>query len=1138
MIDAPGGYILTVTAPDGCTSTAVAVVNEDTTQPNVFAGGGFMACSEDSIQLAGDASLPITDWSWQGPNGFTSNIQNPFAYEPGGYILTVTAENGCTKAAQGNVILNGDVPTISVSGMTELDCENDTLTLSGSTSTAGANFIWSGPNGFESFENNIEIDLPGTYIFTATSADDCVSSAQLVITQDTISPDISAIGGTITCDIPEVNLTAISTTPNLIFQWQSSNGFSSIDSTINTSESGIYELTATAENGCTAQTEIQILEDTTLPDISADGGTIDCNNDSIQIVGNSQTSNVSFEWSGPNSFLSDAPSPIVSESGNYTLTLTAENGCISDSTVMVDLDLTEPDVNATGGILDCIQTDIQIQGSSLTTNLDWNWTGPNAFQSDLQNPMVSDSGLYILIVSAENGCTNSAQTAVLLDAELPDISADGGLLNCTNPEIELIGNSNTINVIYSWTGPNNFQSDLQNPMIDLGGNYTLTVTAENGCTETETVLAEEDFEIPDINATGDTITCDNPIISVLGNSTANILIWGWTGPNAFQSDLQNPNTNEEGTYNLTITAENGCTNTTSTDVTENADFPIFSIEGDTLTCANLSFPFVVNSMTANVEFSWTGPNAFSSIEQNPVISDSGNYVLTVTAENGCSKEASYFVAENKQAPDIQTEDAELNCAVLEVELSGNSSNNNLIYEWSNSGGILSNNPNILVNQVGIYEVLVTAENGCTASANAEVILNNTPPIVNTINGTLTCAINEIQIFADSNDPNSTFEWTGPNMFNSTNQNPNVTEPGIYSLTVTGENHCQTTINSTEVFEDRTPPIVSVAIPDNLNCANETVTLDATGSDSGMDFQFQWTTADGNIRDFENTLQPMVDQPGVYTLTILNTQNGCEDSTGASVIYEEIGLENAEVSVNAPACWGDENGSIEITSVSGGIEPYLYSLNGGEFSDLNEFNPLPSGLYDLQIQDVNGCEWFSEIVIPAAQPILFSVNPTPDNLNIVLGDSIELSLNVSVGNDKVDSIIWSPNIHGSPSNPILKPIKTTQYSIEILTQNGCQTKTDFTVFVDTNRPVFVPNAFSPNGDGVNDILTVFGGPQIAKINQFSVFDRWGQTVFEAANFNPNETGIGWDGKFRGEIRNPDVYVWFAEVEFIDGKNGNV
>ena len=90
-----------------------------------------------------------------------------------------------------------------------------------------------------------------------------------------------------------------------------------------------------------------------------------------------------------------------------------------------------------------------------------------------------------------------------------------------------------------------------------------------------------------------------------------------------------------------------------------------------------------------------------------------------------------------------------------------------------------------------------------------------------------------------------------------------------------------------------------------------------------------------------------------------------------------------------------------------------------------------------------------------------------------------------------------------------------------------------VYVDKDRNVFVPSGFTPNGDNANDIFMVHGDDGIQEILSFKVFDRWGEVVFEASNAEPNDPEYGWDGTFRGQEMNPGVFVWIAEILFIDG-----
>ncbi len=1137
FITEPGGYILTVTAPDGCTASDVAVVTEDTSPPDVYAAGGFLPCSEDSLQLTGQADVPIVEWSWQGPNGFVSYEQNPFAYDAGPYILTVTAENGCTKAAQGNIILDGLIPEILVSGADTLNCSIDTVSLTGTIVANVESYEWIGPNGFSTSDLEATIIESGTYIFNAVSSDGCRVSESVEVFLDTIAPNVETANGLLTCNEPNLTLYSNTTSSNVTYDWQGPNNYASTDTFPTVSISGNYSLTITAENGCTSSAEAIILEDFVQPDLQIQGGFLDCNNAAVQLLGSSITDSIAYEWSGPNAFSSNIADPLITVPGQYFLTITAPNGCTNSDMVLVESDFEIPDASATGGVLDCIQTSLALSGDSQTPDVTYNWTGPNNFISDLQSPVVVDSGTYSLTVMAPNGCTGTIDAEVILDAELPDAMATGGVLDCDHPNLELFGNSNTPGATYEWNGPNAFSSNDPNPTIDIGGNYELIVTAQNGCTNSVMAVVTADFAEPTIQATGGMITCTNVEVMLLGSSTTNGVVYSWQGPNNFNAQISNPMVSQEGDYTLTITAPNGCTSEAIVNVTRDDDFPNVNATSGVLNCIETSIQLTGNSSTPNVTWFWEGPNNYSSDQQNPQISVAGSYTLTVTAPNGCSAQTSVLVDNDIAQPDVQTTGGELTCSVLTIQLSGNSSVGGSSYFWSGPSNFSSNEQNPIVSEAGNYSLIVTAPNGCTNTADVIVSLNNTPPQISALGGMLTCSNPEVQLFGNSSEPNSQYSWQGPNGFSSGLQNPMVSIPGVFELTVTGTNDCHSTA-MIEVTEDVVFPIINFQNPQNLSCAVHEITIDASDSDSGVNFQFNWTTADGNFAAMENTLTPLVDEPGNYQLNIENQINGCITSQNIEVIYEETGLDDANLLIQEPTCWGDEDGGITVESVQGGMEPYIYSLNGGTFSSTPNFEQLSSGDYDLVIQDVNGCEWQSTVNIPNATALLLSFDQNPPIYFITLGDSVEVYLNSTIPQSQLASVTWLPsgtanNCQNCLSNTF-QPFVTTTYSIFITTEKGCTTETDFTIFVDNNRPVFVPNAFSPNGDGVNDVLILFGGSQITQVRQFTILDRWGQTMYEAQNFPPNDIGNAWNGEFRGEKLNSGVFVWYAEIEFVDGK----
>ena len=166
----------------------------------------------------------------------------------------------------------------------------------------------------------------------------------------------------------------------------------------------------------------------------------------------------------------------MSVAGTYNLTVTGDNGCTSEASAEVILDSDAPGATAQGGTLTCEVTSIQLIA---TGNGSFAWTGPNGFTSNDQNPIVSVAGTYNLVVTGDNGCTSEASAEVALDVEQPFAGATGGPLSCETFTIQLLGEGNGT---YAWTGPNGFTSNEQNPIVSVVGTYVLTVTGANGCT--------------------------------------------------------------------------------------------------------------------------------------------------------------------------------------------------------------------------------------------------------------------------------------------------------------------------------------------------------------------------------------------------------------------------------------------------------------------------------------------------------------------------------------------------------------------------------------------------------------------------------------------------------------------------------
>ncbi|MCB0818826.1 MAG: hypothetical protein KDB77_15040, partial [Flavobacteriales bacterium] len=189
-------------------------------------------------------------------------------------------------------------------------------------------------------------------------------------------------------------------------------------------------------NGCTSQASADVLLDVDMPGASATGGTLTCDVTSVMLMG---SGNGSFSWTGPGGFTSSDQNPVVATAGTYTLTVTGANGCTSQASADVLLDVDVPGASATGGTLTCDVTSVMLMG---TGNGSYSWTGPGGFNSSDQNPVVATAGTYVLTVTGANGCTSQASADVLLNADAPGASATGGTLTCDVTSVMLMGSGN------------------------------------------------------------------------------------------------------------------------------------------------------------------------------------------------------------------------------------------------------------------------------------------------------------------------------------------------------------------------------------------------------------------------------------------------------------------------------------------------------------------------------------------------------------------------------------------------------------------------------------------------------------------------------------------------------------------------
>ncbi|MFZ2897355.1 MAG: gliding motility-associated C-terminal domain-containing protein, partial [Saprospiraceae bacterium] len=336
------------------------------------------------------------------------------------------------------------------------------------------------------------------------------------------------------------------------------------------------------------------------------------------------------------------------------------------------------------------------------------------------------------------------------------------------------------------------------------------------------------------------------------------------------------------------------------------------------------------------------------------------------------------------------------------------------------------------------------------------------------------------------------------------------------------------------------PVADAGAQQQLTCNVSTVTLGGPGSTTGTNIAYAWTLS-GSPAVIGTDATITATEAGTYELTVTNTQTGCE-AKDQVVVTQDISAPVATVTTNDISCFGAADGFIFVETVTGGKPPYLFSFNGGPYSSQQQFSGLGGGDYLISIEDANGCE--TQVVATLIEPqeltaeLVANIQPdNEDNYFIELGDELELTLQSSFAIGDLDTIIWTPAELVTCNDVFCQSVTVAPTEGAIFTvtveRGPCSATDELRLLVRKPRPVFIPNVFSPNNDGQNDILYIFGGRQVQRIQSFQIFNRWGEPVFEATDFPPNDFQYGWDGIHRGKPVDPGVFVYYVEVLYTDG-----
>ncbi|HQQ93748.1 MAG TPA: gliding motility-associated C-terminal domain-containing protein [Bacteroidia bacterium] len=1070
-------------------------------------------CPGQSVQLSVSGAGTYT-WS----TGFIGNSFSLIPNAPASYSVTGSTL-GCTASA--NVF-------VAARPITNLSFNTFSITC-GSLGSATANvsggigpfsFTWNPTN-----QNSAAVSglFPGTYTLTVfDQGTGCTFTPSttflpLVPLTGTVisSPSLACFG------IPSgtASITLAGGSGNQSYNWQSTLGSQSTP-TANSLPAGIASVTVIdALTFCSVTHTFLITQPPAITlNIAASNVSV-CLGGALQYTASASGGGPPFTYT----WLPSAFSPTFTAqsllAGNYMYTVVSKDSraCLSTASVSA-MFVPLPTVSVAGvSVCPMVTATLSANGASTYT---WN----SSFAGNPYTVIPSGSTVYPVIGSL-NSCTASSNASVTM-LPAPSASASNSGPVCSGQSLQLNGSGG----VPLWSGPLSFSSALLNPVINSAyalqsGPYYLKVSAANGCTNL--AMTQVSIHPVPIAAVLCSMVCEGQTATLSayfpgGNQ------YIWQGPNAFTSTLQtelfsNASTSLSGLYSLTVTTAFGCTNSASGQMSVVAH-PQLTVSGDSIVCFGETLWLSASSSAAN--YLWSVPNGFQySTAVYSVVTagflQSGIYTVS-TVYGPCSTSTLYPV-QVYAVPGLSVSN---NSPVCENNVLMLQANGPYTYNWNGPQG-LNGSAQIFslsasqFSNAGQYTLNVMDVHGCQNFTTCVVqILANPVP---TVTGATVCIGNSATLSASGG---TAYSWTGPSGFSASGGTISLfagstSVTGVYSVVTSGANSC--TLMSTASLVANPFPLPQIGISGStLVCLHSGLSLTASGGNIYLWQGPQQFTASGSMLSIPSL---NYQNSGTYTLTVSNASH-CVSGQTLNVLVAalpEAVFSSSLQKACAPLC-------TDLQLVAGGSTSSLFnsefltegqSLAGPE----NSYCFRSPGVFSISASfaDTNSCYNTTQLSFtvypkPNAQ---FRFSPEAP----LAGQGEVLFTNASLGEEQIK---WTWFFMGDHTDTV-ETFSCTHlyefagnYPLALVVENAwhCMDTVIEVVRVEDDFALYVPNAFSPNHDGLNDQFQAKG----TGFSGFSmdIFDRWGALLFHSSDLSQ-----GWDGYYRGDLCKSDAYTWIIQ-----------
>ncbi|HEY4798032.1 MAG TPA: PKD domain-containing protein, partial [Bacteroidia bacterium] len=839
--------------------------------------------------------------------------------------------------------------------------------------------------------------------------------------------------------------------------------------------------------------------------------------------------------------------------GTYSITITDANGCSATTSVNITqpaaLTATNSQVNILCNGGNNGSASVNASGGAAAYTYLWSNAQTDASITGLV------SGNYSVNITDANGCAFPVSFFITQPtAVTATTSATSEFCNQGNGTATANASGGTGTLSYLW---NPTSQTTQTATGLSAGNYTLTVTDANGCTFTN-IRPVGTIGGPTANAGPSAAICSGNSTPLNASGGGNYL---WT-PSAGLSSatIANPIANPTATttYTLTVTDVNGCFSTATTTVSVN-QVPVSNFSGATV-CANTPPTQFNNLSTGATSWNWNfgdpSSAANTSVLQNPshIYTAAGTYSVTQISYNaGCADTIIKTITVDAQP--VSTFSATTACFNNPTLFTDLSTGNPVLWNWSfgdNTDTTLQN-PSHTYNASGTYPVtlIATSANGCKDTFLTIVVVNPLP--FSNFSSTTVC-VGSPTCFSDSTKISSGsitgWSWNfgdptcGNNISNFQNPCHTYCAPGNYVVLLTGtsNNGCQSTTNHT--VSVLSPPVA--AFTSNNVCLTSSTSFANTSTNS---IQWAWNLGDGTTSNLQNPVHTYLGY-GSYVVTLIASSGGsCKDTISDTVTVYALPVVNF---TSDTVCIGRPTTFADLSFVpSGLVTSWQWDFgdpaSGNNTSTVQSPNHIfsASGNFNVTLHVVSDKGCSSTVSLPvkvyAAPNANFSYLPVSP---LQLTDIAEIK-DLSTGG----AISWAWTFGDGDSSHLQNPSHiygdTGIYiiTLAIVSNHGCVDTIKYPIEI-LDYSFYMPQAFTPNGDGHNDF---FFGKGIGIVEyEMWIFDRWGNRVFYCkVNDLPQSLPCQWDGKMDGGsdlISQQDVYVWKVHMKNVFSKEfdfvGNV